>query len=576
MLLNALKLAARSGSGGSSSSDSFYEFSEEGFSPLPMSPPNPKSNTASTSSSSSNSNSSNEHSLASSYANSIEAMAATVEAAAINRQRPKRSPKKSPKKKNKGGGGGGTSAVNGSSRHNTQYQGTRKQLFSSSTNNNMKKRVVPRLTAGHLVAILILVPFVIMEAFLSVLVFTYNYNGISMSGVGGGGLTVAATADDTDVGVVNLNVDDVVDHQEERVVIFDDEVEESDEENDVVPPPMNEGAEVGSGGDADHPQAEIEEEDEKDVVADQQQAEIENHNDDENDVVTNHQQAEIENDEKDVVTDQQQAEIENDEGEEDIDTVKSNIIAMQTMLKDALNKLNDTGSDRNGKKAVETLCLTVWSRGVEALDSPDENDEEDNDTLNELAIDAQRCLGGAELVYLSRDINIDSVRKSKVIFESLSDVDPDNANVRAGLGTSLLILGAMKEDASFLKLAVYHLKTASSLCQKGQVEEDQPQAIFQSDPSAMSAAILHNLALANIALGDDVSPVSLLLRSGAIRREDSNRPANLFWNCHHDALLAIEEQAVLMGAKSTTRRQKKKTKSKIPFLSDRFGRKASA
>jgi hypothetical protein len=503
MLLNALKLAARSGSG-NNSSDSIDELSEEGFSPLPMSPSDERS-IKSRSGSSSN----EQHSLASSYANSIEAMAATVEAAAINRQRPRKSPKKTPKK-NKGGN-------NNSSHHphyeQMQYQGTRKQLFSSSTN-NIKKRVVPKLTAGHLVAIVILVPFVIMEAFLSVLVFTYNYNGISMSVVGDG---LVATGDNNNsaVEMVNLIVDDVA-HQEQEVAIFDNEGEETDEENEVVPPPTIEDVEEGSDG----------------------------------------------------VADRQQAEIENDDVEvEDIDVTKSQILAMESMLKDALKKIND-GSNKDGKKAVETLCLTVWSRGVEALSVPNENDDQDNDTLNALAVDAQRCLGGAELAFLTKDVNIDSVRKSRVIFESLSDVDPDNANVRAGLGTSLLILGVMKEDESVVKLAMFHLKAASSLCQKGAVEA-QPQSIFQSDASAMSAAILHNLALASISLGDDVSSVALLLRAGAIRREDSGHSMNLFWNCSHDALLTIEQQAALMGAKRT-RRQKKKTKSKIPFLSDRF------
>mmetsp|Transcript_9649 Transcript_9649/g.14314 ORF Transcript_9649/g.14314 Transcript_9649/m.14314 type:complete len:564 (+) Transcript_9649:89-1780(+) len=505
MLLNALKLAARSGSG-NNSSDSIDELSEEGFSPLPMSPSDERSIKSRSGSSSNN----EQHSLASSYANSIEAMAATVEAAAINRQRPRKSPKKTPKK-NKGG--------NNSSSHphyeQMQYQGTRKQLFSST--NNIKKRVVPKLTAGHLVAIVILVPFVIMEAFLSVLVFTYNYNGISMSVVGDG-LVTTGDNNNSAVEMVNLIVDDVAhQEQEQEVAIFDNEGEETDEENEVVPPPTIEDVvEEGSDGVADH----------------------------------------------------EQAEIENNEGEvEDIDVTKSQIVAMESMLKDALKKMND-GSNKDGKKAVETLCLTVWSRGVEALSLSNENDDQDNDSLNALAVDAQRCLGGAELAFLTKDVNIDSVRKSRVIFESLSDVDPDNASVRAGLGTSLLILGVMKEDESVVKLAMFHLKAASSLCQKGAVEA-QPQSIFQSDASAMSAAILHNLALASISLGDDVSSVALLLRAGAIRREDSAHSVNLFWNCSHGALLTIEQQAALMGAKRT-RRQKKKTKSKIPFLSDRF------
>ncbi|KAL7497791.1 hypothetical protein ACHAWT_010208 [Skeletonema menzelii] len=484
MLLNALKLAARSGSG--SSSDSIDEISEEGFSPLPMTPSDERSIKR---------NSSNEHSLASSYANSIEAMAATAEAAAINRQRPRKSPKKSPKKNSKSGG---SSVCGGNSRHphyeHMQYQGTRKRLFSST--NNLKKRV----TAGHLVAIVILVPFLIMEVFLSVLVFTYNYNGISMS-VGEG--LVTSGVNNSAAGMVNL--DDVV-HQQHEAVIFENKGEESDEENEVALSPTNDDSEAGSGVEL----------------------------------------AEVENDNE--------------------DSVKSQIVAMQSMLKQALKKLNDT-SDRGGKKAVETLCLAVWSRGVEALSLPNENDDENSDSLNAVAMDAQRCLAGAELAFLSRDVNIESVRKSRVIFESLSDVDADNANVRAGLGTSLLILGIMKEDESLLKLATFHLKAASSLCQKGAVE-GQPQSIFQSDITAMNVAILHNLALANVSLGDDVSSVSLLLRATAIRREAPSRSLDVFWNCSPDALLTIEQQAVLMGAKRTIR--KKKTESKIPFLPDRF------
>ena len=484
MLLNALKLAARSGSGDSIDED----LSEEGYSPLPMTPSDERSIKR---------NNNSEHSIASKYANSIEAMAATAEAAVINR--PRKSPKKSPKKKKSKSGSG--SSVGGH-----QYQGTRKQLFSS-TKYSKKRGVTNKLTAGQLVAILILVPFLIMEAFLSVLVFTYNYNGISRS-VGEG--VVASGDDNSAAGMVNLDVN--VDDEQQQAVILENEVEERNEENDAVPSPTNDDLEAGSGAVADH------------------------------------QLAEVENDDK--------------TGE------KSQIVAMQSMLKEALKKLND-GSDRDDKMAVETLCLTVWSRAMEALSSlPNENDDEDSDSLNALAIDAQRCLAGAELAFLSSDINVESVRKSKVIFESLSDVDVDDANVRAGLGTSLLILGIMKEDESLLKLAMFHLKAALSLCQQS-VAEAQSQSVFRSDISAMSAAILHNLSLANISLGDDVSSASLLLRAAAIRREVPSH--SLFWNCSHDALLTIEQQAVLMGAKRTMR--KKKIRSKIPFISDRFGTK---
>ena len=509
ILLNALKLAACSGGGSRDSIDDDYSY--EGFSPLPMSPSDERIRS-----------SSSEHSLASSYANSIEAMAATVEAAATNRQRPRKSPKTSPRKSSSG--------------RQPHYAQTRKQLFSS-TNNNNYKRVVSKVTIGHFVAIVILVPFLMMEAFLSVLVFTYNHNGIHHIISGGEGLLVATGDNKYDAAAAAAidfhaaDDDDFAHNQQQQVVVVENAGEETDEEVDVIGDKsevrdyVNEDvAKAGTDGVADHPQA------------------VENEN-----------------------------EIESDD--EEGDAFKSQIVAMQSMLKDALTLISD-GSDKIGKEEVKMLCLTVWNRGVEALSLPNDYDDEDNDRLKALAMDAQRCLGGAELAFLSRDVNIESVTNSRVIFESLSDVDPYNANVRAGLGTSLLVLGIMQEDDSVVKLATFYLKAASSLCQKG-AEEVQPHSIlFQSDASAMSAAILHNLALANIYMGDDVSSVSLLLRASAIRRELSSHSVNLFWNCPDDVLLTIEQRAVLMGAKRT--RSQKKKKSKIPFLSDRFAVKEAA
>jgi hypothetical protein len=500
-----------------------------------------------------------EHSLASSYANSIEAMAASVEAAATNRQRPRKSPKKSPKRSKGGGGGGGNSSRQSHyQQQQLPFQKTRKQLFSP-TNNKKERRVVSsKLTIGHFVAIVILVPLIMMEAFLSVIVFTYNHNGIIIRSVDNGEGLVAGDDNNNNSAVaddINLNVDDddVTHPQQEEVVVVESEGEEIEEEeedvvpegeetdeevDDVVPPPTIEDKRsfamsldnevVAKAGSID--------------VADPQQVVVEN---------------EIENDEEEVEND----DVEEEEG----NVVKSQIVAMQSMLRHALTQLNDA-SDKDGKEEVETLCLAVWNRGVESLSLPNDNDDEDNDNLRVLAMDAQRCLGGAELAFLSRDVNLDSVTKSRVVFESLSDVDPYDANVRAGLGTSLLILGVMQEVESLLKLAMFHLKDAYSLCQRGAADV-QLHSIFQSDASAMSAAILYNLALANISLGDDVSSVSLLLRAAAIRREHSVQSVHLYWNCPDDVLLTIEQQAVLIGAKRT-RSQKKKKKSKIPFLSD--------
>ena len=470
MLINALKLAANNGSGSNDSIDSEY------FSPLPLSPSDQERGLKR-----SNSN----HSLASSYANSIETMAATAEAAAINR--PRKSPKKSPKKSYHSG-----SSI-GSSRHpRSQHMGSKKQLFSSK-----HKRVTPKLKAGCIVAVVILLPFLAMEIFLSVLVFSYNYYGVGV----GEGFVIRENI--SAVGLVNLNVDDLTPQQ--QIFACHDEGES-----------MNEGDIDGAG------------ELECDDVPASQPAQVE------------------------------------EEDEEAVDVPKSQIEELQSMLQTAMKKITHR-SDKEDKKVAEMLCHMVWNRAVEAGSSPDEHEDKEHDSLDALAVDAQRCLGGIELAFLSRDVNLQSVRKSRVIFESLADADPHNADVRGGLGTSLLMLGVMKEDEALLKLAMLHLKTASSLCQKGGIE-DRPQSIFQSDANVISAAILHNLALASISLGDDASSVPLLLQAGAIRRQKSNQSETLFWSLSDDALLAIEQQAVLMAAKRST--SQKKRKARIPFLSD--------
>lgn len=445
-LMNALINAARGGVA--------EDQSEDEYSPMPMSP----------SLSSMKRSSSSEHSFVSSpsYSNSIEAMAAEVEAVVAARKSPSKSPRKS-----------SHCSIRKPHCKQLRIQQTRKQLFSNS------KKVVSKKTIGQLIGIVIVIPILLIETFLSVLVFAYNRSAIYKS-IGGEGL---ASEKNSYAAEIDVKVDDDVFHQQQKIVVGESDV----------------GEIFGGGGG---------------------------------------------------------------------DGFNSPIESMRSMLNDAWAQFND-GFDKNGKESVETICLAVWNRAVEALSLPTNQDDEDNNTVKALAMDAQRCLGGVGLAFLSRDVDFESVMKSRDVFESLSLVDPYNVDVRAGLGTSLLILGITQDDESMLKLAMFHLKVASTLCQ-GNAAVVRSQAIFQNDTSSpISAAIFHNLALANISLGNDSSSVSLLLRAAAIRRDYSvNQTTNLFWNAPADVLLAMEQQAMLMGAKKSSTPQKKK--SRFPFLSDRF------
>lgn len=193
-------------------------------------------------------------------------------------------------------------------------------------------------------------------------------------------------------------------------------------------------------------------------------------------------------------------------------------------------------------------------------------------------------------------------------------MDPYNLDVQAGLGTCLLLQGVFynsieasdskdEESAqmSLLTLATFHLKVASSLCSGSRGSADHaadtvelpnlpPSAALKNhnkkkgDPTHLSAGtesnssmpnaaynavILHNLALAYIALGDTNSSVPVLLRAAALRRESSvDTNARPYWNVRDDVLLATEEKALLMGAK--TKRGRIAKKRRIPFLSDDF------
>src|SRR5210317_2109299 len=112
------------------------------------------------------------------------------------------------------------------------------------------------------------------------------------------------------------------------------------------------------------------------------------------------------------------------EEKDDNDGLTSPIVSMESMLKEALSQFNGGFNNSKGKESAETLCGAVWNRAVEALSLSTNNDDDDDvgnsDTMRALAMDAQCCLGGAGLAFLSREVDIDSVIKSRGVFESLS------------------------------------------------------------------------------------------------------------------------------------------------------------
>ena len=168
-------------------------------------------------------------------------------------------------------------------------------------------------------------------------------------------------------------------------------------------------------------------------------------------------------------------------------------------------------------------------------------------------------------------------------------MEPYNADVRAGLGTSLLIQGIFNSDtneispadsqASLLALATYHLKVASSLYSSSNVEARSKDNIATDLSPALSrmiesngdnnaashAAALHNLALAYLAVGDTDSSVPVLLRSAALYRDHSIK-GKLYWNAPSDVLQAAEEKAMLIAAKPRISEPNERKKRRIPFL----------
>jgi hypothetical protein len=146
----------------------------------------------------------------------------------------------------------------------------------------------------------------------------------------------------------------------------------------------------------------------------------------------------------------------------------------------------------------------------------------------------------------------------------------------------------VNEQTSLLTLATFHLKLASSLCSHSYKQgtgttKDLPASddvdISNSVPNmehpnhVAHAAILHNLALAYIALGDSNSSTPLLLRAAAIHRQLLPSKQNeLLWNLPNEVLQLVEEKAWLLGAKAAAGEKKKKPKKKrrIPFVPESF------
>jgi len=310
---------------------------------------------------------------------------------------------------------------------------------------------------------------------------------------------------------------------------------------------------------------------------------------------------------------------------------------LRTMLRSRFQSLqtiqSDTAEQHHRLDATAaSICHMVWNRANSILakmtdgfddDHNDDNENESggNATLEFLVLDSQKCMGGEILSGLSRDVDVAKLQVARDIFERLSHADPYDVDTQAGLGTCLLlqaIFGNLRDESdqtSLLTLAKFHLKVASSLCSGSKVpwnNDDNPdgQTRFprfsgfhrrqRANPShsnrsetesasssrksrshVYGAAILHNLALAYIALGDSNSSVPVLLRAAALRREityedlliEGHDHANdgsvmiirPYWNMPEEVLLATEEKALLMAAKTKTVKREKKRR--IPFLS---------
>ena len=98
------------------------------------------------------------------------------------------------------------------------------------------------------------------------------------------------------------------------------------------------------------------------------------------------------------------------------------------------------------------------------------------------------------------------------------------------------------------------------------------------DANAVShAAILHNLALAYLAVGDRKNAVPVLLQAAAIGRELTSLDTKPYWNVPNEILMAVEERALLFSARpnvkedeeveeSNEEEKKRKMKRRMPFM----------
>lgn len=131
-------------------------------------------------------------------------------------------------------------------------------------------------------------------------------------------------------------------------------------------------------------------------------------------------------------------------------------------------------------------------------------------------------------------------------------------------------------QSSIFSLAAHHLKLASLLSSSspnGAAESgsNAPNAMTRlkyensASHAASRAAILHNLALSHVALGDSASSVPILLRAAAMGREHpvSAKP---YWNVPNDVLMAAEEKALLIGAMPKKSQEEKMIRRRIPFV----------
>ena len=160
----------------------------------------------------------------------------------------------------------------------------------------------------------------------------------------------------------------------------------------------------------------------------------------------------------------------------DIDTC-GELTRLESVVEIGFTKLTYSGgvSSDNAleEKAVDSLCGEVWSAtnaimrsskyqsntsieprkivqqirssGTRSCDELTAQSE--LQVLTSLAFEAQSCLGGAGLSYLSVDnLDYERLRMSTKIFTELSRIETSNADVRAGLGTSLLIQGIFYDE----------------------------------------------------------------------------------------------------------------------------------